>query len=303
MFRDWISAFRPRTLFLAVASVILGSGLAWHVGKFETAVFVLALLLAVLLQTLANLANDLGDYQHGTDVTGHREGPERAVQSGRISEKQMKTAVVAVIVLSALTGVSLLAVAAKNISRTYLFALLLFGVLSILAALFYTLGKKPYGYYGLGDFAAFFFFGPVPVAGVYLLHVHLIDFQPILPAVGLGLVSTMILNVNNMRDIENDIASGKNTFASRIGLTKAKVYHALMQIILTACFLGYSFMFAIEPWYRFVYVIVFVFQFNILIKILKSPGGRSLDPYLKLTSISGLLLAVFFSLCICAGCE
>ncbi|MDR1518254.1 MAG: 1,4-dihydroxy-2-naphthoate octaprenyltransferase, partial [Dysgonamonadaceae bacterium] len=186
MIRHWISAFRPRTLFLAAASVILGSGLAWQAGKFQAAIFALALLLALLMQTLANLANDLGDYQHGTDVTGNRAGPERAVQSGRISEKQMRTAVGVVVAISVLTGGALLVLATKNLSWAYLSALLLLGVLSILAALFYTLGKKPYGYYGLGDFAAFFFFGPVPVVGTYLLHGHLFDFQPILPSIGLG---------------------------------------------------------------------------------------------------------------------
>lgn len=301
MINDWISASRPRTLFLAAASVVLGSGLAWHAGKFSAWVFVLAFLLAALLQTLANLANDLGDFQHGTDVTGNRTGPARAVQSGHITEKQMKTAIGVVAAFSAVTGVVLLAVAAKNINWVYLSALLQLGVLSILAALFYTLGKKPYGYYGLGDLFAFLFFGPVPVVGTYLLHGNLFDFQPMFPAIGLGLLSTMILNVNNMRDIENDRVSGKNTLASRLGLPKAKMYHAAMQLGLIACFLAYSFMFAASPWYRFVYVAVCAFQLYILLEILRSKGGRDLDPYLKLTSISGFFLAVVFVMCINIG--
>lgn len=294
--RNWISAFRPRTLFLAVASVILGSGLAWHAGGFNALVFALALLLAIFLQTLSNLANDLGDYLRGTDITGNRVGPKRAMQSGSITVSQMKGAIACLIALSVVSGIALLFIALKTMGWAYLSVFLLFGLLSILAALFYTLGKRPYGYIGLGDFFAFFFFGPVPVIGTYLLHGHQFDFYPVLPSIGMGLISSMVLNINNMRDIENDKASGKNTIATRLGLPKAKIYHAVMQLVVIGCFLAFNFTYAASPWYRFSYAIVFIYQLFLLKNIVRSNGGRSLDPYLKLTSMSGFLLAILFVL-------
>lgn len=293
--KHWLSAARPRTLLLAVATVILGSALAWNEGRFSGHTFAWAFLLALSIQVLANFANDWGDFRKGTDTTGKRQGPVRALQSGNITHRQMKRAVGIMAVFAASTGILLVATSLGT--GKYFFLMLGMGALCILAALFYTMGKHAYGYKGWGDFFAFLFFGPVPVIGTYFLHTHAFDFKPVLPAVGIGLVSTMILNVNNMRDIDNDRASGKMTIAVRLGLKKAKLYHTLLTFGMFACFLQYSFTYASSPWYRYIYAMVFLFQFFILSQIHKKKD-RALDPYLKLTAMAGFLLAVIFSICI-----
>lgn len=292
--KDWISAFRLRTLPLAIAGVILGTGLALHEGQFSLLTLVLALALAISIQILANLANDLGDYQKGTDITGKRIGPARAVQSGKVSPKQMKTAVIVAALIVAFIGLALVLTAVQNDA---IFILLGVGLVCILSAMFYTMGKYAYGYVGWGDFFAFFFFGPVAVIGTYFLYTNSFDFYPVLPSIGLGFISTMILNVNNMRDMENDRASGKITVASKMGLKNAKIYHTLLTFGMYTCFLQYSFMYAPSPWYRYLYTVVFVLQFSILTQIHKK-AGRELDPFLKFTSLAGLLLSIAFSICI-----
>lgn len=295
--KDWIAAFRPRTLFLAIATVILGNGLALHEVQLNAVTFFLTLILAMSIQALTNMANDLGDYLKGTDITGKRQGPARTVQSGKISPAQMKKAIGIVIFFVVITGTVLVLRIAGTIGWKVVLIMLATGGAAILAAVFYTIGKQAYGYKGWGDFFAFFFFGPVAVIGSYFLQTYSFGFQPVLPAIGLGLVSTMILNVNNMRDIENDKISGKTTVAAKLGLKNAKIYHTVLTFGVFACFLAYSFLFAPMPWYRYLYALVFIFQLKILRDILRKEN-RALDPYLKLTSISGLLLAIAFSICI-----
>ena len=297
MLKTWISAARPRTLFLAASTVILGSGLAWHENKFNTLTFVLAFLLAIAIQVLANFANDLGDFQKGTDTTGKRLGPTRALQSGNITHSQMKKGVKIAVIVSAIIGLALIWNSANDIGATSMLIMAGLGLLCIVAALFYTMGKYAYGYRGWGDLLAFLFFGPVPVIGTYFLHVHSFDFQPVLPSIGLGFISAMILNINNMRDIENDKASGKITIAARLGLQNARVYHALLTFGMFACFIGYSVLYAPSPWYRYLYVVVFLMQVAILKNVFQQQR-RELDPNLKKTSISGFLLVIAFVICI-----
>ena len=293
----WIHAFRLRTLFLAVATVILASGMAWHEGAFNTPTFTLAFLLAVSIQILANLANDLGDYQKGTDITGKRQGPVRAVQSGLITPAEMKRTIVLFTVICIMLGLMLVVNITKTTGWTSTIILILLGGCSILAALFYTLGSNAYGYRGWGDLFAFIFFGPVPVIGTWFLHTHTFSFKPLLPAIGLGLISTMILNINNMRDLENDRSSGKITIAVKLGLNRAKIYHALMTVTSFFCFAGYNILYEPSPWYRYAYLLLFLLPFKNL-NDMSHKSGQQLDPYLKLTSLSGFLLALAFALCL-----
>ena len=295
--KDWISAFRLRTLFLAVSTVILGSGLALYKGIMDLTIFTFAMVLAIAIQILANLANDLGDYQNGTDITGKRVGPTRAVQGGSISAEQMKVAISIFVVICILSGSVLVYKIAPFVSVTAWISLLFIGLLCILAALFYTMGKNAYGYRGWGDLFAFLFFGPVPVIGTYFLHTHILDFIPVLPAISIGLISTMILNVNNMRDIENDRKSGKKTVAVKLGLTRAKIYHATLTFLSFFCFLSFSYLFASQHWFNYVYLIFFLILFKVL-RDIRYKSGRELDQYLKTTSLSGLLIALSFVICI-----
>jgi 1,4-dihydroxy-2-naphthoate octaprenyltransferase len=214
-----------------------------------------------------------------------------------ISQSEMKGAILLFIIICILLGLALVLNMAKQTDWPSAVILILVGGCSILAALFYTLGGNAYGYRGWGDLFAFLFFGPVPVIGTWFLHTHTLGVQPLLPAISLGLISTMILNVNNMRDIENDRASGKITIAVKLGLKQAKIYHMLMTLTSFICFALYNILYEPAPWYRYAYLIVFLLPFGILYQI-RNRSGHQLDPYLKLTSLSGFLLAVAFAICI-----
>ncbi|CAM2976208.1 1,4-dihydroxy-2-naphthoate polyprenyltransferase [Vibrio rarus] len=225
----WLSAARPKTLPLALTSIVTGSCLAYTHQHFSWKVSLLALLTATLLQILSNLANDFGDAKQGTD-NHDRLGPTRAIQSGEITAKQMQVAMVVCSILSLMSGLALILSSLTTLLDIAIFLGL--GVLAIFCAIAYTVGKRPYGYMGLGDLAVFVFFGLLGVGGTFYLHTLSISGDLLLPATATGLLAVAVLNVNNMRDIDNDKAFGKTTVAVRLGLTKAKQYHAFL--ILTA---------------------------------------------------------------------
>ncbi|MFN2125458.1 MAG: 1,4-dihydroxy-2-naphthoate octaprenyltransferase, partial [Candidatus Promineifilaceae bacterium] len=153
----WLDAMRPRTLPLATASILMGSALAASRPPFSWAVTILAIITAILLQILSNLANDYGDSQHGAD-SAHREGPQRAVQSGAISSRKMLAAIVITSLLSAIIGIALLWAAFGSQGIRFILVFLLLGGAAILAAIGYTAGIRPYGYAGLGDLSVLIFF-------------------------------------------------------------------------------------------------------------------------------------------------
>jgi 1,4-dihydroxy-2-naphthoate octaprenyltransferase len=159
------------------------------------------------------------------------------------------------------------------------------------------MGKHAYGYRGWGDIFAFLFFGPVPVIGTYYLHTNSLDFVSVLPAISIGVISTMILNINNMRDIENDRKSGKTTIAVKLGLKRAKIYHSILTFISFFGFLAFNNIFEPQPWYRYIYLFFFLLLFKMLREI-RFKSGHELDSYLKTTSLSGLLIAISFVICI-----
>ncbi|NDV79878.1 1,4-dihydroxy-2-naphthoate octaprenyltransferase [Dysgonomonas sp. 511] len=295
--KSWISALRPRTLFLAVATALAGSAIAYSAGRFSYAVFVLTIAIATILQLLSNMANDLGDYQHGTDITGERVGPKRTVQSGAITPRQMKKAIITAIVLAAIVGLWLIYIALQFMDWRYISLFVVLGLACIVAAIKYTAGKNPYGYKGLGDIFSFTFFGLVSVVGTYFLHTHTLDFTPWLPAIGLGLLTVAVLNLNNMRDYENDRKSGKVTVPVRIGMRNAKRYHAGLTFGALACFVAYSFLYS-SCWYQYLYLVCFFIFIKILSDVLSIKENRLLDPYLKYTSMGTFILAVCFSVCI-----
>jgi len=294
---SWISALRPRTLFLAVASAICGNGIAYTTGRFNLLICILTILTATFLQLLSNMANDLGDYQHGTDITGERVGPTRTVQSGAITPKEMKAAIAIAMSFSLVIGGLLIYEASQFMNLWYMLLFLFLGMMSIWAAIKYTAGHNPYGYKGLGDIFAFVFFGLVAVIGTFFLHVHKMTLQPWLPAIGIGLFTAAVLNVNNMRDMDNDRNSGKMTLAIRLGYSKAKLYHAFLTFGGIACFLAYSIIYSTQ-WYQYIYLITSVFFILIFFNIYKASDKKLLDPYLKQTSIATFILSIAFTICI-----
>ncbi|NLZ95263.1 MAG: 1,4-dihydroxy-2-naphthoate octaprenyltransferase [Bacteroidales bacterium] len=219
------------------------------------------------------------------------------MRSGIIQPYQMKIGIGITALITMATGLILLLRLFHTIGLVAIVVFLIVGFFSLLAALFYTLGSRPYGYKGWGDFFAFLFFGPIAVIGTYYLQSQLIDLRSLFPSIGMGLLSSMILNVNNMRDIENDEISGKRTIAVRLGLPHARIYHTVLMITMHACFLIYSLMYASSTWFRFAYLIIYLFQLVILTQIFKKEG-KELDAYLSKTALSAFLIGVLFSFCI-----
>lgn len=221
-FAIWLDAARPKTLLLAIAAIATGSSLAYADHHFSTAISLLALLTATLLQILSNLANDYGDAAQGTD-NENRIGPIRGMQQGMITQAGMKKAIALNIVFIVISGLALVFYALQ--SPTSIAAFIVLGFLSIISSIAYTMGSKPYGYIGLGDISVFIFFGLLAILGTYFLHTGTIKASLLLPAIGSGLFSMGVLNINNMRDVENDTISNKRTLVVRIGIDRAKRYH------------------------------------------------------------------------------
>lgn len=289
--RPWLHAFRLRTLPLALSGILVGSALAASGGHFRGTIMAAALITAVLLQVLSNLANDLGDHEHGTD-NAERVGPQRAVQSGAISPAAMKRAMVICGLLALASGIWLI-VSAFGLSMT---TLVFFGIglLAIAAAVKYTYGRNPYGYAGLGDVSVLLFFGFAGVAGTYYLHAAVLPWPVLLPALAFGLLATGVLNTNNMRDRVNDSASGKRTLVVRLGGERAKNYHT---VLLGTAFLSLV-VFIVGstrgPW-PWLFLVGFVPVFIHAVRVQASTDPKTLDPELKRLALGTLLTAVAFS--------
>lgn len=285
----WIEAFRLRTLFLALASVITGSLMALNHPDFSVLVFLLTLLTTISLQILSNLANDYGDSEKGTD-NQNRVGPERTLQSGKISRLEMKRLIVAFVLISLIFGVSLLyfSLSVKALKSFLLFLFL--GIMAIVAALKYTIGKKSFGYLGFGDLFVFVFFGIVGVFGSNYLQTHTIDLQLLLPSFSIGFFSVGVLNLNNMRDIENDGMFNKKTIPVRFGLARAKTYHYVIIALGWIAILEYSLLHNGLSQHLIV-LLAFPLFVNHMRKVFKREGA-ALDPLLKQLSLSTFLFAV-----------
>ena len=290
--KAWIGSFRLRTLPLALSCTGMGSFLAAGYRLFNLKVFILTSATAILLQVLSNLANDYGDTVKGTD-NEERVGPQRALQSGVISLKAMRNAIIICATLALICGCWLLYEATEGNSTMFILFLLL-GLGCIAAAIRYTVGKKPYGYSGLGDIAVFIFFGLVGVDGTFYLHTHALPPSVLLPAISLGFLSAGVLNVNNMRDIKNDEASGKRTIVVRMGLDSAKRYHTFLILAAIASMLGFSFMHYRSPW-NWGFVVALPLLLIQLKNILKEPSEQ-MDKYLKQLSLTTLLMVLCFGI-------
>ena len=289
--KEWIHAIRLRTLPLAAASIGLGSFLAAYDGKFSWAVLVLASLTTIFLQILSNLANDYGDSQHGAD-SSDRLGPSRAVQSGKISPKSMKNAIFLFIGLSLTCGITLLFIAIPSMNVGF-FTLLVVGLLATGAALNYTMGKNPYGYAGFGDLFVILFFGFVGVMGTYFCHTGTINYSALLPALSCGLLSTAVLNVNNIRDIVSDAKAGKMSIPVRIGRKNAVIYHWSL-IIVALCSAAIFILIHYQSPVQFLFLISAPLMIYNGLKVTQISDSVKLDPFLKQMAISTLIFIIAF---------
>jgi 1,4-dihydroxy-2-naphthoate octaprenyltransferase len=295
-FSAWIEAFRLRTLPLALSSIFMGSFLAVADGRFDTTVIGLAVLTTLFLQILSNLANDYGDLLKGTDNDG-RVGPKRAVQSGRITLRQIKSAIILFALLSFVSGLGLLYVALGTHILTAILFLVL-GLASIAAAIQYTTGTHAYGYKGLGDIFVFIFFGLVAVLGTYYLNSLQFHRLLILPAAAMGFLSAGVLNLNNMRDMDNDRASGKLTIASRLNYGGARIYHTLL-VSFALIFATVYVLLDFHSVWNFLFVLTAPLFIRDLIHIYKTQDKALLDPFLKRLALSTLLFTLLFGVGIC----
>ncbi len=240
MLADWISEMRPRTLLLGFTNCALGCALGFYYGDVSCYTLLTALcvvLTGVMLQILCNFANDYGDAYRQADGS-NRKGPIRAVMVGAISLTQLRKGMAVVTIIAAICGALAVFLAVGNNLQVLSWFIFL-GVISILAALFYTIGMA-YGYKGFGDIAVFIFFGLVAVIGSQILITAAsengLDMYPdtFLLGVSSGLGSVMVLHVASTRDIIEDRANGKHTLASRLGFKMSAVY-LLILLVCTIC--------------------------------------------------------------------
>ncbi len=292
--KDWIEAFRLRTLPLALSSIGMGSFLAAKNGIYRWEVFVLCALTTIFLQILSNLANDYGDTQNGADNV-EREGPTRTVQTGAISSKAMFNAIIVFVILSLISGISLLLVSLGWQALVKISLFFGLGILCIIAAIKYTAGSNPYGYAGLGDISVLIFFGLVGVLGTYYLHGQTFDIDLILPAISCGMFAVAVLNVNNTRDIDSDKIAGKKSIPVRVGPQKARIYHWIILtigIISTLIYLLLNF----TSYFNFLVFLSFPLIIYNGISVWKKKTAKELDPYLKQMALSTLFYVVTFGI-------
>ncbi|MEM7109344.1 MAG: 1,4-dihydroxy-2-naphthoate polyprenyltransferase [Bacteroidota bacterium] len=291
MLKAWITAFRLRTLPLALASIGMGTFLAAADGFFSWQILVWCAITTVCLQILSNLANDYGDTVNGAD-SDERRGPSRTVQAGLITLSAMRKAIGICVGLTLISGVYLLYLAFGFQWQSFLFFFGV-GVAAILAAIAYTAGQKPYGYIGLGDMSVLIFFGLVAVLGSYYLFAKSIRIELILPAISIGLFSTGVLNVNNIRDIESDRSAGKFSIPVRIGRSKAAAYHWILLSVGLIAAIVY-----VMQNYRSPSQFLFLLVLPLLIKNAKAVQEKKeasdLDPFLKQLALTSLAFVLLF---------
>lgn len=248
MLYAWILSLRLKTLPLACCGIVLGASLAaadsagvWHWGTALA-----ALVTALLLQIVANLANDYGDYVKAAD-SPERLGPQRGIQLGLIRPAQLQNAIVWASGFAALSGLALVRLSCQSLAELFVFLGL--GLFSLVAAITYTVGRHAYGYRGLGDFSVLVFFGWVSVAGSFYLLSKGFDLRVLMPATACGLLSVLVLNVNNLREMEEDKKHGKITLAVRLGARGARRYHIALLLAALALLAASAWMWTpLRPW-------------------------------------------------------
>lgn len=294
MIKPWIHAARLRTLPLALSGSILGSFLAAADGVFHWSIFFLAALTSLLLQVLSNLANDYGDFTKGTD-NHERIGPDRMVSTGAITPHQMVWAIVIVSSLALVSGIFLIISGFPDGNVLLKLVYLILGLAAIGAAINYTVGKNPYGYSGFGDIFVFLFFGLLAVVGTYFLHGQILRMEVFLPAISLGLLSTGVLNLNNLRDERSDILTHKHTLVVKMGGKWGRIYHAaliLFAILATSVYVSLVF----HSMYQLLFILSIPFLIRNMIVVLRNKVPSELNVELRNLSLSTLFFSITFGI-------
>lgn len=284
--KHWVAAFRLKTLPLALGAIILGSSI--DSSSFDWGIFFFAALTAICLQILSNLANDYGDFVKGTDK--HRK--DRQLAGGKITPGAMKTAIVVFALGSFVSGVYLLYISFGN-ELTYWFGFLGLGIASIVAAITYTVGKKAYGYHGLGDLFVFIFFGLVGVLGTSFLFDQSLYWINVLPAVAYGCLCMGVLNVNNIRDLSKDILTNKITLAAKLGKEGAENYQKILMLVAFLGLTGFHFLAGKWSFAPLAMILLGVLHIRTLIK---AEDSSDYNAQLKFLSLGSLVNAIIFTI-------
>jgi 1,4-dihydroxy-2-naphthoate octaprenyltransferase len=302
--KHWIEAARLRTLPLSVSGIIVGSmyalanptdNILTPTEVFNWRLFSFAILTTLGLQILSNFANDYGDGLKGTD-NEDRVGPKRTIQSGLISPKDMKRAIIITSFLTLLSAILLIYYAFADTNIVYSLFFLILGILAIVSAIRYTVGNTAYGYRGFGDLFVFIFFGLVSTLGVNFLYSKQVDAILFIPAIAIGLLSVGVLNLNNMRDEASDRKSNKNTIVVKIGGVRAKKYHYFLVVSAMVLFA----LFALLSDFHFdqyLFLLAYIPLTKHLMTVSKNQEPRLLDPELKKLALSTFFLSILLALC------
>jgi 1,4-dihydroxy-2-naphthoate octaprenyltransferase len=279
----WILAIRPRTLPAAAAGVVMGAALSWHDGYFRLDAVVVCLLTALLLQIGSNLANDVFDFERGTDTT-ERLGPTRVTQAGMLTPKQVKTGMAVVFALAALLGLYLAWLGG--------WIIVIAGIAAIISAIAYTGGPFPIGYHGLGDIFVFIFFGLASVAGTYYIQAGFVSSAVWWMTIPPGLIITAILVVNNLRDLENDRKAGKHTMAVRLGEQGTKIQYMACMVIAYLVLIPVAWA-GLIPWATLLAWLSLPLAFQAT-RIILTQKGRPLNAALAKTGQTALAFSLLF---------
>ncbi len=280
---QWVEGARPRTLPAAVAPVLVGTGAAYALQQGNAAFALLALLVSLSLQVGVNFANDYSDGIRGTDQD--RVGPVRLVGQGLAPPGDVKFAAMASFATAALIGLALVALSGA-------FSMLLVGAASIVAAWYYTGGKKPYGYAGLGEVFVFVFFGLVATLGTTYTQALAVSISAVAGAVGVGALASAILVANNLRDIPTDRSHGKRTLAVRLGERRTRQLYVGLVIVALVCVVVAG----LIHHTAFIALLSFVLAVPLLRRVRSGALGLDLVPVLsgtgRLELVYGVLLAI-----------
>ena len=290
--KHWIQAARLRTLPLSISGILVASAYAYYQHTFNWIIFILALLTTLSFQILSNFANDYGDGIKGTDA--NRIGEKRLVASGDITSAQMKQAIITNGIIAFVLAIALIYFAFGQENFVYSLTFLVLGIASISAAIKYTVGNNAYGYSGFGDVFVFLFFGLVAVIGSNFLYSKSIDFKLFLPAIAIGMLSTAVLNLNNMRDVENDRIANKNTLIVKFGLKFGLWYQRILIFIPIVLYVVFLFGFNNKlSGFTLLFIYLAISHHLTITKIV---DPKDFDPHLKKVALSTFLFAVLLSL-------
>ena len=291
-YKSLYTSARLRSLPLSVSGIIMGSAMAYQNGFFRTDIFVFALLTTICFQLLSDFANDYGDNQKGTDNQA-RLGPKRAIQLGVMTLSEMKKIIGVMMIISLISAIILIYIAFGRENLVYSISFFFLATMAIVAAIKYTIGKNAYGYKGLGDIFVFIFFGIVSVVGSNFLYTHQFQWKILLPASAIGMLCMAVLNLNNMRDIDNDRAMNKRTIPVILGSELARYYHYILVLLPMLLLMAYSLL-TLQLGIKTLYMIAFVPLIFHLVYVKRHTMPQELDSQLKVVAFSTFLLSILF---------